>query len=348
MALEPAADIDITQNGNDLLLSGTLSNLNLFDFITGGASFAVTRKLVDVDLDGDPVGTTDDQLEGAGLLTIALSNVALAVGVSGAGLTVSSGNIGIAVLNAPSDARSWTAVSVKDVTVELDLPGIDATVESFTLEVAEGPTDLDWNTAIDTDPADGFEGADAVNPGAVLETPVDLTITQNGNELLLSGSLTELNILDFITGSADFAVTREAVDAKISASETLENAGLLTIALSELDLTVGVSGVGLTISDGNIGIAILNAPGTDTRTWTAMSAFGLTVTLELPGIEATVSNATVKVGQGPTALNWNTAIDRDPAGGFGTASIVDPGEALTRRSTWTSPRTGTCSWSAVS
>ena len=327
-ALTPAVAIPITQNGSALLLSGTLSSLNLFDFITGGAGFAVTRRLVDVDLDGDD-GTTADQLDDAGLMTIALSSLSLSVGISGVGLTVTGGNLGIAVLNGPgTDTRSWTAVSANGIGVTVDLPGIDATVSGVTLEVGSGPTELNWNTAIDDDPADGFDGADVVDPGSVLPTPVDLSITQVGSDLLLSGSLTDLNIFDFITGSADFAVTRRKVDARISATEDLDDAGLLTIGLSDLDLAIGVSGIGLTISEGNIGIAILNAPGTDTRSWTALSANGIDVDLELPGISASVSGLTLNGRPGPERPQLEHG-DRPRRGGrLRTASLVDPGATL--------------------
>ena len=43
--------------------------------------------------------------------------------------------------------------------------------------------------AVDTNAADGWTSAGVVDPGARLANPVNLAITQNGNDLLLSGKL---------------------------------------------------------------------------------------------------------------------------------------------------------------
>ena len=59
-----------------------------------------------------------------------------------------------------------------------------------------------------------------MDPGATLDPPVDLEITQNGNSLLLSGTLTGLNIFDFITGGASFAVTRQRSTSTSTATAT--------------------------------------------------------------------------------------------------------------------------------
>ena len=226
--------------------------LNIFDFITGSANFSVTRRLVDVDLDGDEDGETGAQLDDAGLLTIGLSNLTLSVGVPGIGLTVSGGNLGIATINeVGGQARVWTAVSANAINVTLTLPGITASVNNVTLAVGSGPADLDWTKAIDLDAADGFEAAGAVDPGETLAPEVDLTITLVENSVSLSGALTNLNVFDFITGGASFAVTRKLVDVDLDGDgnaltgEQLNDAGLLTIGLSSLTLSVGIPGVRL-------------------------------------------------------------------------------------------------------
>ena len=309
------------------MVSGELTALNIFDFITGSADFAISRQLVDVRV------SDSETLDDAGLLTIGLSDLQLWVGVSGVGLEVSDGNIGIAVLTEPvATPRTWTALSANSLDIELKLPGITAAVEDVAIEVArsapDGSDELDWTTAIDLDAADGFGTAGTVDPGATLDPAVELEITQTRDRLVISGELTNLNVFNLITGSAHFAVTRQRVDVKVSPTQTLDNAGLLTIALSELNLDVGVDGVGLSISSGNIGIATINEAAPGTRTWTALSANDIAVALDLPGIAASVTGAQLKVGSGPTELDWNTAIDLDPADGFGTAGTVDPGAAL--------------------
>ena len=140
----------VTLRGAQTTVAGTLTGLNLFDFITGGASFALSSRAVDVDLDGDGSGLTGEQLDNANLLTIALSSLTLSVGISGVGLTLTGGSIGVAVLGAPvpatgTDTRSWTAVSADSLAVALDLPGITATVSNVALRIgrASGPEERD-------------------------------------------------------------------------------------------------------------------------------------------------------------------------------------------------------------
>ena len=58
--------IDLTSA--DLLhIAGELTDINLFDLITGSAGFAITKRLVDVDINGGGLDAND-----ASLLTIGL------------------------------------------------------------------------------------------------------------------------------------------------------------------------------------------------------------------------------------------------------------------------------------
>ena len=173
--LPTPVNLSIKQQGDSLAISGTLSTLNVFDFITGSANFAITRQAVDVDLDGDGDATTGvaDQLDNAGLLTIALDQLQVSVGAAGTGVEVTSGTLGIAILSAPvapGDTRSWTAITGKDIGLEIDLPGITADVEQGTvlfnrasgLKNGVAPVAVNWakadgttNGLIDLNPAAG-------------------------------------------------------------------------------------------------------------------------------------------------------------------------------------------------
>src|SRR4029453_1354061 len=104
--------------------------LNVFDFITGSANFALTLQTVDVDLDGNGAANNGEQLDAAQLLTFALDQLNLTVGSAGTGLKVTSGTLGIALLSAPkpaqgagyTDNRTWLAVSAKDLGITLSIP----------------------------------------------------------------------------------------------------------------------------------------------------------------------------------------------------------------------------------
>ena len=102
----------------------------MFDFIAGTANFAVTRRLVDVDLDGDgdaaPARSSttrpaDDRAERARRDDRRERDRAERDGRRARrGDPERAGGAG--------DTRSWTAVTGKDIGVTLDVPGISASV----------------------------------------------------------------------------------------------------------------------------------------------------------------------------------------------------------------------------
>ena len=316
-ALPTPVAMPVTLRGAQTAVAGELTNLNLFDLITGGANFALTSQSVDVDLDGDGNALTGEQLDNATLLTVALSDVTLFVGIDGVGLALTGGSIGIAVISAPApatgtDTRSWTAVSADDVGVELDLPEITADVSEVSLRIGSASglkngiaaTPVDWvmadgttNGLVDLNPAGAYTaGSDPVDPGAGLIPPVEMPVTQRGDSLAISGTLEDLNMFDFIEGSAKFAITRQAVDvdldgdgdAATGVALQLDNAGLLTIGLDELDVSIGGDG-GLSVTSGQLGIAILSAPVPAAARHTVMDAVtgrNIGVELDFPGIAA--------------------------------------------------------------
>jgi hypothetical protein len=309
-ALPDPTPIPITFRGAQLAVAGSVTGLDLFGILTGGADFSVTTQLVDIDLDG-LTSTPDDRLNDARLLTFALSNLNLSLGTGGAGLTIGpGGTVGIATISAPTpatDNRTWTAVVGKDLAVSLNLPGITATVTGGTLKInrASGAlngtaaTALNWASTtgapltVDLNAADGWTTPTAlVDPGKALPTPVLMPVTLRGSQLAVAGTLSNLNIFDFVTGSANFALTSQTVDVDLdgdgnaSTGEQLNDATLMTFALDELNLTLGADGVGLAVTSGALGIAILSAPapatGTDNRSWVGLSAQNLGITLTIP------------------------------------------------------------------
>ena len=387
-ALPTPTFLPVTLRGAQTAVAGTLQNLDIFGFVTGGANFAMQSRTVDVDLDGTG-DTSGDQLNDATLLTIALDQLNLSIGAAGAGLAVTSGRLGIAILTAPktaTDNRSWLALSASNLGITLSIPGITATVTngSVLLNRASGAkdtiantTELNWvtieggnqNGLIDFNSAGTYTTnlSELVDPGAALSPPVAMPVTVRGEQMAVSGSLTNLNVFDIITGSANFALVTTQVDVDldgIAGGETLNDATLLTLGLSSLNLSVGAGGTGLAITGGKVGIATIKAPlpttvgATDTRSWTAITAKDLVISLSLPAgvISATVTNVTLKINkaagqfqaptpQGGTApapvlatsLNWATAgatpaaltVDLDAAGGWtAPTQLVDPGQAL--------------------
>ena len=290
--LPAPVDLSIKQRGDSLAISGSLTTLNVFDFITGSANFAITRQAVDVDLDGDGSAATGEQLDNAGLLTIGLSQLDVSIGGSG-GLSVTSGQLGVAILSAPvaaGDTRSWTAVTGRDIGVTLDVPGITATVVQGAVVVnraagaknATAASEVNWvksdlttNGLVDLDPNGAYTGgSDPIDPGKNLSPVAPMPIVIRGRKLAVAGRLTGLNIFDLISGSADFALQTSVVDVDFdgqagTTSDRLDDASLMTFGLSNLSLSVGLGAVGLSITGGSLGIATLTPAAPARRRSTA-------------------------------------------------------------------------------
>ena len=104
--------------GEQLTLSGTLATLDLFGVISGSANFAVSKQLVDVDLDGSGTQTAGD-LDDATLVTIALS--AMQLDVAGV-LSITGGSLAIVGLTPKKlplpttvvDTRKWSVLAAKE------------------------------------------------------------------------------------------------------------------------------------------------------------------------------------------------------------------------------------------
>jgi hypothetical protein len=321
---------------SDTSYSGSLENVDILGLISGSASFSVSKEIVDVDLDGD-TGTTNDQYEDATLITFSLSSPMLYVGKSGFGLYITSGELGIASLKA-SDGSSWLAVLAQDVGGTLTLPSISASLDSLVVKINKGyggASALNWTQALDINDNDtyGEDPDDLVDFDGDTGTTDD-QVTYSDDYLEVSGSLTEIDIFGLITGGADFAVNKQFVDVDSDGDEDggtgdqYDDATLITFALDSLNLKVGASGFGISVSDGTVGVAAIES---GSMSWVAVNAVGITATLTLPGVSATVSDIDFEINSadgGASALNWTTAVDTDSADGYVSAGVVDPGEVL--------------------
>ena len=358
--------------GTGMRVSGS-ADLDVFAILTGSASFALSNRLVDVDLDGVAGGET---LDNATLTLVAISEIDLSFGTPDAGLDIGpGGTIGIAILKAPvtaTDTRTWMAVVAKNLAITPNLPGIGGQIVNGSLKInrvsgAKNGTNLtdadalNWATAdglpltVDLNEAGGWTAPTAlVDPGAALPTPTFLPVTLRGAQTAVAGTLQNLDIFGFVTGGANFAMQSRTVDVDLDGTgdtggEQLNDATLLTIALDELNLSIGAGGAGLAVTSGRLGIAILTAPktATDNRSWLALSASNLGITLSIPGITATVTNGSVLLNRASgakdtvantTELNWvtteggiqNGLIDFNSAGAYtaNLSELVDPGAAL--------------------
>ncbi len=99
--LPTPVNLQVAYTGAVFSVSGTLANLNLFNLLSGSAAFAISVSTINVSFSGQ--GNPD--LTNASLITIALSNLRLAVGTGSFGLAITSGNLGIAAIEAPEAER---------------------------------------------------------------------------------------------------------------------------------------------------------------------------------------------------------------------------------------------------
>ena len=221
----------------------------------------------------------------------------------------------VALLSDPT--RRWTALEASGLAGALELSTF-ASASASAVTVLYNSTALNWTTAIDLDEAAPTFGADAI---VVLGETIDRTTQQ----VSVSGSIDNLQLLDLLSGSAKFSVASDTVDADVDGDGTkdLDDVKLLRLGLTELNLKIGVANAGFTLS-GSLAIAALAA--TDARRWIAVQASNVGGSLTLPDVEAVLSAGRVDLNRasaGATPLNWRTAIDFDA-----TAPTFTPDDVL--------------------
>ena len=338
------ADLDleltgsVTGNGpgGALLIAGPVT-------IVGSADFSMTRRITDVDSDGDGIA----DLINAQLDSLALSVTDASVSVNGVADMTVSGDLALAwVTPAGETGVRFTALKMGDVTVTSSTAtaadfGLAGTLTDIALDYngTTGAERLDWTRAFDLD-ADGTP--DLLDLGANLVTPVQLLIDFDDNlELRLKGNVTG-NPADndiFLTagpvsmaGTAAFALTRRIADVDIDGDGVVDEAGarLDTMALVVTDAVVEVSGLTTMTVSGELALArVLLTDGTVYSAFkmgnvslrgppVAAEDFGLTGLLTINGLDYNGS----ALGD---RLDWTSAFDFD---GDGNADVLNPGQDL--------------------
>ena len=324
--------------------------------------------VVDVDLDGDQTADLID----ANLLTFGVSELRFQVGTDDFGVAITSGAVQIASL-APAppaagsppppmpDTRKWLAVQASGLGASLNVGSLlTAELENVSLQVNQAspavptPTPvLDWTAAFDID-ANGVFGE--VDDLLIVDgTPIELTT----DKLAVAGDLATLSIAGLVNGSAHFEITKQTVDVNLDddpLTAELEAATLITIGLSEIELSIGTADFGVAITGGAIQVAALapkpptiTAPGTpapsDARRWLAVQASGIGASLNAGDLlSAALEDVALEINQasggldadgatGPVlpelavALDWTAAFDFDGDGTFG--EVPEEGETDT-------------------
>src|SRR5262249_8951478 len=198
-------------------VSGSLDNFQLAGLVAGSAHFSVTKQLVNATV---PPGSPSS-LTNAPLLTVTLSNLQLRIGTNDVGLRITGGSLTVVSLAPadPADHRSWLAVNASGISGSLAVgSGAQATLAQIAVRVnkATNSTPLDWSTALGTAVPAGVSGI-------------------SGDLLAVSGQVVTLNVADLLSGSAQFAVTKQTVTATLPTTGATSSM-LMTVTLSNLFL----------------------------------------------------------------------------------------------------------------
>ena len=291
-------------NALSVVVTGDILNVNLFDVLTGGATFEVGHQTLSANIGGTP---TDSTLTTFGLDLNGPTKF-LTIGTADAHVTIQDGTLAVGLLSA--GANSWTTVKAIGLSGDVNLGGVvtaSATGVNISFNNASGPTatPLDW--------------AAAFTPHVtVLGTALDLS----GLLTSVSGSLTGVNVANVLTGSTDFAITKKAVTVN-NATNASVPAISLAVQLTHPMLSVGTSDVYARFSGGTLNIFSV-APVTPNGTsWFAVDSSGLAGSIQLGSFaSASITGGVVQLNRGTNSpeLNWAT----DVTGATGLPSFSGP------------------------
>src|SRR6185503_18554637 len=387
LATPAALSIDFASS-MEMVLAGTVSGTGTYDngtpgntaddlanvllsidpsYIAGTAAFALERRTLDVDTDGN--GTAD--LLKATVQTVALSVTNATVQVAGVAKVKVSGTLGLASVTAAGSVTGarYSAMKMGDVSVEvvggvagLSLTGTFTVSRLDTNAVAAtapaGTARLDWAKAFDLD---GDGAKDVLNPGALLATPAALSIDfASSMEMVLAGTVSGTGTYDngtpgntaddlanvllaidpiYIAGTAAFALERRTLDVDTDGNGTADllKATVQTVALSVTNATVQVAGVAKVKVSGTLGLASVTAAGSVTGARYSAMKMG-DVSVEVVGGVAGLSlTGTFTVSR----LDTNGVAATAPAGtarldwakafdldGDGAKDVLNPGALL--------------------
>ncbi len=133
-----------------ITVSGTLTNLNVFNLVKGSASFEFSE------MSPVTVAQGGSSVTGATLITLGLYNISASAATGGFGLTIANspgdvGYLGLAIIEPPApasgtDSRYWIAVDSEYLMASLALGGVTATVTDLSVSVNKaGGTDASGN-----------------------------------------------------------------------------------------------------------------------------------------------------------------------------------------------------------
>src|SRR5207245_908540 len=203
------------------------------------------------------------------------------------GLSITSGSIHAAALSDGAGA-SWFGLHGTGLSGNLNIPGVTATVAGLEIKVNK------------------FSGTAAA---AIDWTQTALTATSVGlaSEILAAeGDLTSLSVFDLLSGSMHFSLSKAPVTLS---SPSVTGQPLLAFSFSQLNLAIGTTTFGLAITGGSIKAAALSDGAG--ASWFGLHGTGLSGSLNVPGVLATVAGLEVKVNQfsgtATAAIDWTQA-----------------------------------------
>ena len=307
----------VTVDLSDSLLEASgVAQFSAFGLVSGSVGFSFTETTTDVKLaDGT-------MLQGASLTEIGVTVANVFIGAGGVGFSLTSGELGIAIVKAPppapgkpADPRRWTAISSDLEGASLTgLPsslGLILDADSLEVDVNEAsggmapPAPLDWTADIGT-----YNATTKVfTPTAVKITvpdttqpppaTVDITIGFTDPTLEVAGHVT-ISIGGFVYVSGSFALeTGSDIHVTPSGSGSTVDVSLLELGIGNAEVFAGAgatvtpghtldlsNAVGVHLSGITIGLAMMKeigATGTP-RSYLALSASGAAALVGVTGL----------------------------------------------------------------
>src|SRR2546430_12037110 len=262
-----------------LAAEGDLTSLNVFDLLSGSMHFSLSKA---------PVTLTSPAVNSQPLLSFSFSQLNLAIGTSTFGLSITSGSINAAALSDGAGA-SWFGLHGTGLSGSLNVPGVTATVAALEVKVNQfsgtASAAIDWTQA----------ALSSTNVGLMAEI------------LAAEGDLTSLNVFDLLSGSMHFSLSKSPVTLT---SPPVNNQPLLAFSFSQLNLAIGTPTFGLAITSGSIHAAALSDGAG--ASWFGLHGTGLSGSLTIPGVSATVAGLEVKVnkfsGNASAAIDWTQTV----------------------------------------
>src|SRR5256886_1461742 len=261
-----------------LAAEGDLTSLNVFDLLSGSMHFSLSKA---------PVTLSSPSVTGQPLLAFSFSQLNLAIGTPTFGLSITSGSIHAAALSDGAGA-SWFGLHGTGLSGSLNVPGVTATVAGLEVKVNQfsgtATAAIDWTQT------------------ALSSTNVGLMAAI----LAAEGDLTSLNVFDLLSGSMHFSLSKAPVTLS---SPSVTGQPLLSFSFSQLNLAIGTTNFGLSITSGSIHAAALSDGAG--ASWFGLHGTGLSGSLNIPGVTATVAGLEVKVnkfsGTATAAIDWTQA-----------------------------------------